>query len=65
VVHQSCIPQYAVGHVDRVRRARAQLAETRPRVTALGSSFGGVGITDCVGNAAKAAAAFEKSLVSE
>jgi oxygen-dependent protoporphyrinogen oxidase len=39
------LPQYAVGHVDRVARARAELP---PTIALAGAAYDGVGIAACV-----------------
>lgn len=48
------LPQYTVGHVDRVRRIRAAVA-TRPGLAVCGAAMDGVGVAACVGAAADAA----------
>lgn len=49
------MPQYPVGHTDRIAEFRRQLAERLPGVYATGAPFDGVGLPDCV-EMAKAAA---------
>jgi oxygen-dependent protoporphyrinogen oxidase len=44
------LPQYAVGHVDRVARVRDAVAEV-PGLAACGAAFDGVGIPACIGSA--------------
>jgi oxygen-dependent protoporphyrinogen oxidase len=44
---QKAMPQYEVGHLDRVARVEAGL-ETAPGVFVTGSAYRGVGIADCV-----------------
>jgi oxygen-dependent protoporphyrinogen oxidase len=44
------LPQYEVGHVDRIDRVRSALAAV-PGLAACGASFDGVGIPACVGSA--------------
>lgn len=41
------IPQYTVGHTDRVRRIEAGLAE-HPALSLLGNAYRGVGVADCL-----------------
>jgi oxygen-dependent protoporphyrinogen oxidase len=41
------LPQYAVGHVDRVRRIRAAVADV-PRLAVCGAAYDGVGIPACI-----------------
>ncbi len=48
------LPQYAVGHLDRVRRARAALA-SEPTLAVAGAAYDGVGIPLCVGSGETAA----------
>lgn len=45
-------PQYDLGHLDRVTEMEARLAATAPGVHLTGSAYRGVGIPDCVHNAA-------------
>ncbi|MBB6673873.1 protoporphyrinogen oxidase [Cohnella nanjingensis] len=49
------MPQYPVGHVDRIAAFRAGLAERLPGVLATGHAFGGVGLPDCVEQGREAA----------
>ncbi|MFL6162389.1 MAG: protoporphyrinogen oxidase [Jatrophihabitantaceae bacterium] len=44
------LPQYAVGHPDRVRRIRAAVAQL-PGLAVCGASYDGVGIPACIGSA--------------
>lgn len=48
------LPQYAVGHVDRVRTMEDAVA-TLPRLTVAGAALHGVGVPACVGTARAAA----------
>ncbi|TBL81648.1 protoporphyrinogen oxidase [Paenibacillus thalictri] len=54
-LHKS-MPQYPVGHLERVKRWRAQLAEAMPGVFTTGAAFHGVGLPDCVRQGKEAAA---------
>lgn len=45
--HPRAMPQYKVGHLDRVARIRARAAAT-PGLQLAGNAFDGVGIPDCV-----------------
>jgi oxygen-dependent protoporphyrinogen oxidase len=45
---QSAIPQYGIGHEERLKKMRSTLAFTHPRLTLSGSSFYGVSIPDCI-----------------
>lgn len=48
------LPQYAVGHVDRVARIRAAVADV-PGLAVCGAAFDGVGIPACIASARAAA----------
>jgi protoporphyrinogen/coproporphyrinogen III oxidase len=48
------LPQYAVGHLDRVARIRAAVAAV-PGLAVCGASYDGVGIPACIGSAHAAA----------
>ncbi|GAA1304445.1 protoporphyrinogen oxidase [Streptomyces javensis] len=48
------LPQYPVGHLDRVDRIRAEVAKV-PGLAVCGALYDGVGIPACVGSARKAA----------
>lgn len=54
--HAQAIPQYAIGHTDRVRRIRAGL-DAVPGLFVTGNYLGGIGVGDCVRQAGVAAAA--------
>ena len=47
------LPQYRVGHLDRVARIQASLA-TQPGLAACGAAYQGVGIPACIGTARSA-----------
>jgi oxygen-dependent protoporphyrinogen oxidase len=49
------MPQYEVGHLDRVRALREGLQIKAPGVFAAGAGFEGVGLPDCIHQAKKAA----------
>ena len=49
------LPQYAVGHLDRVASIRAEL-ERLPGLAVCGSAYDGVGIPACIASAQMAAA---------
>ncbi|HEX6074265.1 MAG TPA: protoporphyrinogen oxidase [Micromonosporaceae bacterium] len=55
------LPQYAVGHVDRVRRIRQDVAQ-RPGLAVCGAAYDGVGIPACVRSGWTAASAVLASL---
>jgi oxygen-dependent protoporphyrinogen oxidase len=48
------LPQYAVGHVERVARARAAV-DAVPGLAVCGAAFDGVGVPACIGAAYRAA----------
>ena len=48
------LPQYSVGHLDRVARIKAALAAV-PGLAACGAAFDGVGIPACIGSGTAAA----------
>lgn len=45
---QNVMPQYSVGHQQRIRNVRTQAEQELPGVFIAGSSFEGVGIPDCI-----------------
>lgn len=48
------LPQYAVGHPDRVRRIRSSVAAV-PGLAVCGAAYDGLGIPACIGSAERAA----------
>lgn len=50
------LPQYAVGHLDRVARVRAAVAEV-PGLAVCGAAYDGIGIPACIASARAAVAA--------
>jgi oxygen-dependent protoporphyrinogen oxidase len=48
------LPQYAVGHLDRVARIRAAVAE-QPGLVVCGAAYDGVGVAACIASAQRAA----------
>lgn len=52
---ENMMPQYTIGHVERLEKARRLLRETLPGVYLAGSSFEGVGVPDCIGQGEAAA----------
>ncbi len=52
---EKAIPQYTVGHLDRLRRIEGALSHL-PGVMLAGSAYRGVGVTSCVAQAKAAAA---------
>ncbi len=55
------LPQYAVGHVDRVARVRESIA-TVPGLAVCGAAFDGIGIPACIGSARAAVDRLSASL---
>ena len=49
------MPQYEVGHMDRVRALREALTQKAPGVFAAGAGFEGVGLPDCIQQGKQAA----------
>lgn len=48
-LQRDCIPQYTVGHVNRMRQLHTALLENYDgRLAVVGSSYTGVGLNDCV-----------------
>jgi oxygen-dependent protoporphyrinogen oxidase len=54
--HRCAIPQYTLGHGERVARAEEQV-RTLGRLVLTGNAYRGVGVNDCVKNALPSAAA--------
>lgn len=54
-VLNNCIPQYQVGHYEKVRDVRGYVERTGLPVTVAGASWDGVSINDCVFGGRKAA----------
>ena len=52
--HNRAMPQYQVGHLDRLRHIE-QLASEHSRLALAGNAYEGVGIPDCVASGEKAA----------
>lgn len=50
------LPQYNIGHKDRLERIERTLS-SHPRLAVTGSAYRGVGIPDCIGNARREATA--------
>lgn len=48
------MPQYTVGHIERIEKARQEASEQLQGVYFVGSSYEGVGIPDCIDQAEKA-----------
>ncbi len=52
--HEKAIPQYTVGHGERLR-ALGELLKARPGLVLTGNSYRGIGLNDCVAAANRAA----------
>ncbi|GLG94808.1 Protoporphyrinogen oxidase [Gryllus bimaculatus] len=52
---QQCIPQYVIGHHDRIERIRSYIQTRDLPLTLCGSSYDGVGVNDAILSARKAA----------
>lgn len=59
--HERAMPQYHVGHLDRIQRIE-QLAAAHPRLALAGNAYDGVGIPDCVQSGQRAAERIFRSL---
>jgi oxygen-dependent protoporphyrinogen oxidase len=57
------LPQYAVGHVDRVARIRASVTDL-PGLAVCGAAYDGVGVPACIRSAYAAAATLSAALAS-
>ncbi len=51
----SALPQYDVGHLDRVAEVRADLVEHHPRIRLAGAAYDGIGIPACIAGGRQAA----------
>jgi oxygen-dependent protoporphyrinogen oxidase len=49
------MPQYEVGHLERIRALRAEMEAALPGAYATGSAFDGIGIPDCIRQGKEAA----------
>jgi oxygen-dependent protoporphyrinogen oxidase len=48
-LQRECIPQYTVGHEERMKRAHGELMSAfKGKLTVAGNSYTGVGLNDCV-----------------
>ncbi|KAJ8018243.1 Protoporphyrinogen oxidase [Holothuria leucospilota] len=67
-IHRDCIPQYTVGHSDRLGLIVSHLAEQMNKyikknslpLFLLGSSYDGVSVNDCIWNARKTVLALDR-----
>ncbi|MFD2208447.1 protoporphyrinogen oxidase [Virgibacillus halophilus] len=51
---KNAMPQYTVGHIDRVNQIRNESAIQLPGIFFAGSSFEGIGLPDCIGQGEQA-----------
>jgi oxygen-dependent protoporphyrinogen oxidase len=51
----AALPQYEVGHLERVAAIRSTLSRQAPMVALAGSSYGGVGVPACIGSGRRSA----------
>ena len=48
-IQRNCIPQYQVGHVDRMRSLHSTLLDTyNGKLSVVGAGYRGVGVNDCI-----------------
>ncbi|XP_066196546.1 protoporphyrinogen oxidase, partial [Sylvia atricapilla] len=50
-VQQDCIPQYTLGHWERLERMQHFLRQQRLSLSLIGASFSGVSVNDCIASA--------------
>lgn len=61
-VQKECIPQYNVGHEDRLKRAHDQiLREFKGRLKVVGNWMSGVGVNDCLRSGYEVAKHFDRA----
>jgi oxygen-dependent protoporphyrinogen oxidase len=53
--HPEAMPQYHVGHLDRVERIERRTSENHPGLQLVGAAYRGVGIPDCIRSGEEAA----------
>jgi oxygen-dependent protoporphyrinogen oxidase len=51
----AALPQYEVGHLERIAALKATLSREAPMVALAGSSYGGVGVPACIGSGRRSA----------
>ena len=51
----AALPQYEVGHLERIAAFKTTLSREAPMVALAGSSYGGVGVPACIGSGRRAA----------
>ena len=57
------IPQYFVGHPDRIAFIEKRLKERMPRLSLIGNYLRGVGVSDCIGEARSAVLRFQEAIL--
>jgi protoporphyrinogen/coproporphyrinogen III oxidase len=58
-IAKQAIPQYLVGHLDRVAEIEAEMDREFPNITLSGCSFYGVSVNDCIAHCKKIRATLE------
>ncbi|MFB4167109.1 protoporphyrinogen oxidase [Virgibacillus sp. JSM 102003] len=53
---QNAMPQYTVGHKERIAKVREEASHKLPGLFLTGSSYEGIGVPDCIGQGEKAVA---------
>lgn len=48
VINKNCIPQYTVGHFERLNNMRTYIKQHSLPLSLIGASYDGVGINDCI-----------------
>ncbi|KAK7474388.1 hypothetical protein BaRGS_00034342 [Batillaria attramentaria] len=51
ILQKECIPQYTLGHADRLSRIALNLSKSGLPLRLIGSSYRGVSVNDCINNA--------------
>lgn len=60
-VLRDTIPQYLVGHVERIAELRSAVSKTYNGLTLVGASYAGVGVNDCIAGAMKVCESISRS----
>lgn len=55
-LHKNCIPQYTLGHWQKLQSATQYLAAQKLPLTLAGASYEGVAVNDCIESGRQAAA---------
>jgi len=66
-LQRECIPQYEVGHWERIQRLEGYLDSTfgQERFKIVGSAVDGVGVNDCILSARSAAKRLQELIIAE